>query len=367
MRLGIVALLAAFAVATTAQAERIKDIVELQGVRGNPLMGIGLVVGLAGTGDKGLPSKQIMTNILRRSGIVFDAGELSSGSLAMVVVTAELGPFDHKDSTIDVTVSTLEDASTLQGGMLLATELKGLDGQVYAVAAGPISTSSVAVSGEKASVTKNHPTVAVIPGGATVEKQEVAGFVEEVAGERFIALSLRNKDFATAQNIADAVNSVYADSAVATDAGTIRVKVPADISQKSIIAFVDYISQLDVKIDVPAVVVINERTGTIVVGEKVGISSVAISQGSLVVKVKESEVVSQPTTPFTYGASTEKTQDTMIGVQERTGYLIPVQKVVTVYDLAKALNAIGASPRDLIAIFNMLKRAGALQARLEIM
>jgi flagellar P-ring protein precursor FlgI len=367
MRIGIMTLLLAIAAAGPARAERIKDIADLQGVRGNPIMGVGLVVGLAGTGDKGVPSRQLMTNILRRSGMVFNVTDLSSGSLAIVMVTAELGPFDHVDSTIDVTVSTLEDASALQGGMLLATELKGLDGQVYAVASGPVSTSGVSVAGEKASITKNHPTVAVIPGGAVVEKQELAGFIEEVAGDRFIAFNIRNKDFATTQNTAASINAVYPGSAVAADAGTVRVKISPEVSYKDIVVMVDSISQLDVKVDMPAVVIINERTGTIVVGEKVGISSVAISQGGLIVRVKENELVSQPTAPFSNAGTTEKTQDTMIGIQEKTGYLIPVQKVVTVYDLAKALNAIGANPRDLIAIFNMLKKAGALQARLEIM
>jgi len=367
MRVNALILLTALTAVPLAKAERIKDIADLQGVRSNPLMGVGLVVGLAGTGDKSVPSRQMMTNILRRSGMVFDVSDLSSGSLAIVMVTAELGPFDRVDSTIDVTVSTLEDASTLQGGMLLATELKGLDGQVYAVAAGPVSTSGISASGEKASITKNHPTVAVIPGGATVEKQELAGFVEEVAGQRFVAFNLRNKDFATAQNIASSINAAYPGSSTAIDAGTVRVNIPVEITSKDVTAFVDGISQLDAAVDMPAVVVINERTGTIVVGERVGISAVAISQGSLVVKVKETEMVSQPLAPFSNAGTTEKTQDTMIGVQEKTGYLIPVQKVVTVYDLAKALNAIGASPRDLIAIFNMLKKAGALQARLEIM
>jgi flagellar P-ring protein precursor FlgI len=367
MRKIIIVLLIAMLSTATARAERIKDIADLHGVRSNPLMGVGLVVGLAGTGDKGVPSRQLMTNILRRSGMVFDVSDLSTGSLALVMVTAELGPFDRVDSTIDVTVSTLEDASALQGGMLLATELKGLDGQVYAVASGPVSTSGISAAGEKASITKNHPTVAVIPGGAVVEKQEIAGFVEEVAGQRFIAFDLRNKDFSTARNMAVAISAVCPGSAAAIDAGTIRVIVPSDVTQKDIAGFVDSVSQLEVTVDMPAVVVINERTGTIVVGERVGISSVAISQGSLVVKVKETEAVSQPMAPFSDAGTTEITQDTMIGVQEKTGYLIPVQKVVTVYDLAKALNAIGASPRDLIAIFNMLKRAGALQARLEIM
>ncbi|HSV27359.1 MAG TPA: flagellar basal body P-ring protein FlgI [Sedimentisphaerales bacterium] len=367
MRKTIIILLAAMAVVSSARAERIKDIADLHGVRSNPVMGVGLVVGLAGTGDKGEPSRQLMTNILRRSGMVFNVSDLTSGSLALVMVTADLGPFDRVGAAIDVAVSTLEDASTLQGGMLLATELRGLDGQVYAVASGPVSTSGIAVAGDMAAITKNHPTVAVIPGGAIVEKQELSNFVEEVAGQRFIAFNLRNKDFATAQNMASAINEVCAGCAAALDAGKVRVTIPTEITQRNVAGFVDFLSQLDVAVDMPAVVVINERTGTIVVGERVGISAVAIAQGSLVVRVKETDIVSQPLAPFSDAGTTEITRDTMIGVQEAAGHLIPVQRVVTVYDLARALNAIGASPRDMIAIFNMLKKAGALQARLEIM
>jgi flagellar P-ring protein precursor FlgI len=163
------------------------------------------------------------------------------------------------------------------------------------------------------------------------------------------------------------INVAHPDSAVVVDAGTIRVRVPENIELKDIAGFIDDITRLEVTVDVPAVVVINERTGTIVVGENVGISAVAISQGSLVVKIKETEIVSQPTAPFSDAGTTEKVPDTIIGVEEKEAYLIPVTRSVTVADLAKTLNAIGATPRDLIAIFNALKKAGALQARLEIM
>jgi flagellar P-ring protein precursor FlgI len=350
-----------------ASAERIKDIVEIQGLRGNPLQGLGLVIGLAGTGDKSLPSRQMMTNILRRSGLVLSPRDLSSGNTAVVMVTAELGPFDRKDSKIDVTVSAVEDASSLQGGQLIATPLAGVDGQVYAIAAGPVSLGGFAVEGKAASITKNHQTVGRVPSGAIVEKEEIADFVEELAGQRYITLNLTNKDFGTATRIATVINSLYADCAIPLDAGTVRICLPAQLSRQNVSAFIDEITRLEVRVDMPAVVVINERTGTIVVGERVGISSVAISQGSLVVKIKETEFVSQPIAPFSDAGTTEKVQDTTIGVNEKEGYLIPVPNLVTVSDLAKALNAIGATPRDLIAIFNALRKAGALQARLETM
>ncbi len=355
------------AAAGPGRAERIKDIVDVLGVRSNPLTGVGLVTGLAGTGDTGLLSRQMLTNILRESGLVLSPTDLSSGSIAVVMVSAELGPFDREGARLDVDVSSLGDAKSLQGAMLLPTPLKGLDGQVYAVAQGGVSIGGWSVAGKQATLSKNHQTVGRIPDGAVVEKSELADFVDQVAGQRFITLSLRNNDFTTAQRISAAINEAYADSAVVLDAASVRITVPLTISQKNLVAFLDEITQREVTVDMPAVVVINERTGTIVVGENVGISSVAISQGSLVVKVKETAQVSQPTAPFSEAGSTEVIPETLVGVEEQNAYLIPVERAVTVSELAKTLNAIGASPRDLIAIFNALKKAGALQAKLEIM
>ncbi len=351
----------------SVRAERIKDIVEIQGVRGNPLTGVGLVIGLAGTGDSGLLSRQMLTNILRESGLVLSPSDLTGGNVAVVMVTAELGPFDREGMRIDVDVSALGDAKSLQGAMLLPTPLKGLDGQVYAVASGGISLGGWSAAGKQATMSKNHQTVGRIADGAIVEKAELGDFIEEAAGQRFITLSLRNGDFSTAQRICDIINQSYPDSAVVLDAASVKVMVPLDITQRNIIAFLDEITQKEVTVDMPAMVVINERTGTIVVGENVGISSVAISQGSLVVKVKETAQVSQPTAPFSDAGSTEVIPETMVGVEEQNASLIPLERAVTVSELAKTLNAIGASPRDLIAIFNALKRAGALQAKLVIM
>jgi flagellar P-ring protein precursor FlgI len=363
----ILILLILLSTAEVGQCERIKDIVDIQGIRSNPLRGIGLVIGLAGTGDSTLLSRQMLTNILRDSGLVLSPTDLTGGNIAVVMVTAELGPFAREGSRIDVDVSAIGDAKSLQGAMLLPTPLKGLDGQVYAIAQGGVSIGGWSATGDKASITKNHQTVGRIPDGATVEKEEIATFVEYIAGYRIITLNLRNSDFTTAERISKAISETYPDSTAVVDAGTVKVKVPSEISQTGIAGFIDDITKNDVQVDIPAVVVINERTGTIVVGENVGISAVAISQGSLVVKIKETEVVSQPTAPFSDSGTTERVPETIIGVEEKEGHLIPVPRTVTVSELANTLNAIGASPTDLITIFNALKKAGALQAKLVIM
>jgi len=363
----ILLLLTITSVIGLCRGERIKDITDIQGVRGNTLQGIGLVVGLANTGDSTLPSRQMLTNILRRSGLVLSSDDLKTGNIAIVTVTAELGPFSREGSMLDVDVSSIGDADNLQGGTLLITELHGADGQVYAVAQGTLFIGGWSAAGNNASITKNHPTVGRIPGGAVVERSEIATFIQETTEGRHITLNLRNNDFLTARRISDAINEKHPDSAVVADAGTIQVNIPEAVDSDHIVEFISDITLLDVQVDTPAVVVINERTGTIVVGENVGISPVAISQGGLIVKVKEQENVSQPTTPFTRGATTEVVDETLLGVEEADGYLVPVPRVVTVDELAKALNAIGATPRDLIAIFNALKQAGALQATLKIM
>ncbi|MHC4551150.1 MAG: flagellar basal body P-ring protein FlgI [Planctomycetota bacterium] len=350
-----------------AGAERIKDIADVQGIRSNTLQGFGLVVGLADTGDTLLPSRQMLTNLLRRSGLVFDPEDLKSENMALVSVTTKLGPFAREGSRLDVTVSSMGDAESLSGGTLLMTELLGADGQVYATADGSLFTGGWAASGANASASKNHPTVARIPDGAVVEKAEISTFVERTANNRYITLNLRNNDFATADRMRIAINQNYPDSAFVADAGAIRVSIPQQISEMELAGFIANINQLQVTVDTPAVVVINERTGTIVVGENVGISTVAVSQGSLVVKVKEQKNVSQPGGSFNPGATSEVTDETLLQVEESEGFLVPIQKTVTVSELAKALNAIGATPRDLIAIFNALKEAGALQAQLKIM
>ena len=371
LRLVIFAL-SALQMTCVCNATRIKDIVDIQGIRGNPLVGIGLVVGLNNTGDSTLPSRQMLASFLQRNGgMTYSPTDLTSGSVAVAIVTAELGAWDRVGSRIDIHISAFGDAKSLQGGLLLPTELKGMDGPdatVYAVASAmSISTASWTVEGNTGSrIAKNHPTAGRIIGGAIVENEELGEFYEIVGGIRYVTLHLRDKDFTTAERIREYVDSVYPDSAFAEDPGTIRVRVPDAISELDMSAFISRITQGEVEVDMPAIVVINERTGTIVAGGNVGISETAVAQGSLVVKINETQSVSQPTTPFTDGATTEVVDQSNLNVQEEKGHLIRVPRVVTVVELAKALNAIGATPRDLLSIFIALKDAGALQARIEM-
>ncbi len=217
--LGALSLLLAFA--PLVRSERIKDIVDIQGVRSNPLTGIGLVTGLAGTGDSTLLSRQMLTNVLREQGLVLSPTDVTGKNVAVVMVTAELGPFDREGSRIDVDVSTLGEAISLQGAMLLPTPLKGLDGQVYAVAQGGVSLGGWSASGNQASASKTHQTVGRIPDGAIVERSELASFIEQVAGQRYVTLNLRNNDFSTAQRISEAVNQSFPGSAHGLDAGAV--------------------------------------------------------------------------------------------------------------------------------------------------
>jgi len=238
--------------AGTGQCERIKDIVDIQGLRSNPLTGVGLIVGLASTGDSTLLSRQMLTNMLRDSGLVLQPSDFTGGNIAVVWVTAELGPFAREGSRIDVDVSAIGDAKSLQGGKLLPTQLKGLDGQVYAIADGGVSIGGWTASGDKASITKNHQTVGRIPDGAVVEKEEIATFVENIGGYRLITFNLRNSDFSTAEQISKAINQDYANSTVVVDAGTVKVKIPSAISQAEIAGFIVNITKHEVKVDVPA-------------------------------------------------------------------------------------------------------------------
>lgn len=345
-----------------ARGERIKDIVDIQGIRSNPLWGYGLVIGLSATGDDAQASRRALANILRRSGLVLDPKDVASKSIASVLVTADLPPFARKGTSIDVTISVIGDATSLQGGTLLMTPLLGADGQVYAVAQGSVSVGGFAVTGDTAAVTKNHTTVGRIPAGATVEIEEISEFVEN----GLLTLQLRNADFTTADGIAHAVAEEAETRAVAVDAATIRVEVPPNMPRGELAAFVDRIGAIDVQVDLPALVVINARTGTIVVGQNVGISMVAISHGNLSIVTQENDFVSQPDT-FSKGGETETVRRTDIEAREEAGVMHVVPRQVSVSELARALNAMGLTPRDLISIFEALQQAGALQAQLKIM
>ncbi len=360
----LIASLAAAAVvlvASTAAGERIKDIIDIQGVRGNPLQGYGLVVGLAGTGDTTNLTPRVLANVLRRQGLSVDPADVAGPNVASVIVRAELPPFARRGQTIDVEVSAIGDATSLQGGTLLITPLRGADGQVYAVAHGPVVTGGFAAAGQASSVSKNHTTVGRIPSGANVERDEPATFVQHGT----VTLNLKNPDFSTAEDVRAAIDAVFPGAPETIDAGTVRVQLPQGLSQGRVGALLDRIGLLEVNVDAPALVVINERTGTIIVGENVGISTVAISHGNLSIVTQEKDYVSQPL-PFSRTGTTARTHRTDITAVEEAGPLKVVDRKVSVQDLARALNAMGLTPRDLISIFQALKQAGALQAELKV-
>jgi flagellar P-ring protein precursor FlgI len=343
-------------------AVRIKDIVDIRGVRVNQLVGYGVVVGLDGTGDDDQAElmNRGLSRMLEHLGVSVRPDEIDSENVAAVVVTAELPPFARSGSRIDVTVSALGDAENLQGGTLVLTPLRAADGNIYAVAQGPVSTGGFAAGGAAGSVQKNFPTVGRIPDGALVEGEVGAAF----GGDRLV-LALKQPDFTTAVRMADAINAALdAPLARTPDPGTVEVRVP-DHLQNDPVRFVTQIESLSVSPDTAARVVINERTGTVVVGENVRISTVAISHGNLSIQIRETAAVSQPP-PFSEDGATVVVPETEIGIQEEDDRLVLLESATTIGEVVRALNALGVTPRDLIAIFQAIKAAGALQAELEI-
>ncbi|MCY2931659.1 MAG: flagellar basal body P-ring protein FlgI [Planctomycetota bacterium] len=320
-----------------------------------------MVIGLNGTGDNSVGSQHALASILRKTGLTLAPADLASKNIASVLVTGELPPFARSGGKIDVTVSAIGNCASLQGGTLLMTELIAADGATYAVAAGSLSVGGIGASGSAASATKNHPTVGRIPGGATIEKDEVATFAQDGA----ITLQLKNPDFSTAQAMVKAINEAYPGSATATDAASVRATIPKDVATQGLTAFVDKIGSLPVTVDAPAIVVIDSRNGTIVVGQNVSISPVAIAHGNLSIVTQEKQQVSQPQ-PFSKTGTTEKVNRTEVEISEERGALNVVAHKVSVSELAKALNALGLTPRDLITIFEALRQAGALQAELKV-
>ena len=339
---------------------RVKDIVDVEGVRSNQLYGLGLVVGLDNTGGRSNFTRQLAVEMLRRLNFVTALADFDSKTVAAVMVTAELPPFVTEGSRIDVTVSAIDDAKSLQGGVLLLTPLRGADGAVYAVAQGPLSVGGFAFSGQAAQAQKNHPTVGRIPGGALVERTVPTDFVHG----GFVRLVLRQPDSATATALAKVINGRFPGTAVAVDPATVQVAVPEEAA-KDPVSFLSELGNLKVQPDAPARVVINERTGTVVAGEHVAISAVAIAHANLAIVTSETPMVSQPA-PFSQGQTTVVPR-TQIEVTEESGALRAVGPTVTVGELARALNALGVTPRDIIAIFQALKEAGALHAELIIM
>ena len=348
----------------SCQASRIKDLVHIQGVRDNQLVGYGLVVGLKGTGDKGGTTFTItsLANMLKKMGLTVDPDDLKVKNVAAVIVTATLPPFARRGNRIDVTVSSLGDAASLQGGTLLMTPLKGPDTQIYAVAQGPLSVGGFSAGGAAGGgVQKNHPTVGRIPQGALVEKE----IPFSLNTDKPLLMSLEKADFITASRIAKKINdTLNKEIAYASDPRNVRLEIPPQFQPK-LVELIATIHELEVSPDNRARVIINERSGTVVVGEDVRISSIAISHGNLSIEIKERTMVSQPP-PFSSGGETTVVPRTKIEIKEERGKLIPLPANTSIGELVKALNTIGVSSRDMIAILQSIRAAGALHAELEI-
>ena len=342
---------------------RVKDLAHVQGARDNQLQGTGIVVGLNGSGDTVEAASDLLKNLLERSRITIQPDDVDAKNVAVVAVTATLPPFVRPGSKLDVLVSSIFDAKNLQGGVLLQVPLEGADRNVYAVAQGPVSTGGFAASGAGASVTKGHPTVANVPGGAIVERE-----VPVTLDRDTITLCLHLPDITTADRTAKAINAIFPDAASAEDGATIRVRVPPERRGRGrVFPFIAGLYNVRVQPDTPARVVINERTGTIVGGGNVRIGPVFFAHGSIVVLTKETADVSQAA-PFAPRGDTSVTPNTDIILREPGGEVMAVTRPpTTVADIAKALNGIGAKPSDIIAIFQAMRRAGALRAQLVIM
>lgn len=345
------------------QASRIKDVTLIEGGRDNQLVGYGLIVGLAGDGDSNSQTTlKSVANVLARYGITIDSTQMKAKNAAAVMVTADISAFLKPGSRIDVVVASLGDAKTLQGGVLLQTPLLGADGRVYAVAQGPIAIGGfMGGSGGPggATVQKNHPTVGTISNGAIVEREIPTEFVRNGS----LALQLINPDFTSASRLSSSINTVWPGVSQPRDAATVDVKVPAAFQGREV-AFIANLGQLEVNPDTEARVIINERTGTIVATSTVRLSQVAISHGSLTITVSSNIGVSQPSA-FSQG-QTMAVPSTQTAVNEVKGGFTIVSETPSVERLAAALNALGVSTRDMMAIFQSLKRSGALQAELII-
>lgn len=357
----IAVLLAASAAPALAYGPRIKDVAKLQGVRSNQLVGYGLVVGLAGTGDsdKSTFTVQSIVNMLKTFGITVSTSQLKPKNVGAVMVTAQLPPFVKLGDTIDITVSSMGDAKSLQGGTLLQTPLKAANGAVYAVGQGPLSVGGFTVGGGGASQQKNFPTVGTIPGGAIVERDVPTQF--EAGGS--VVFVLNKPDFTTASRISAAVDRRFGPISKARDAGSVAIFVPLEYAG-DLVGFIAALEELPVTPDSAAKVVVNERTGTVVMGGNVTIDTVAVAQGGLTVRIDSSTEVSQPQ-PFS-GGSTVVTQNRTVDAKEKQAPLVVLPASASVSDLVSALNAVGATPRDVISILQAIKAAGALHAELQL-
>ncbi len=355
-----------FMTANVNAQSRIKDIVDIEGVRDNMIVGYGLVVGLNGTGDdigSAVFTKESLIGMLERLGVNASNDNLDTDNVAAVMVTATLPPFARQGSRIDVAVSTLGDAKSLLGGTLLVTPLMGADGEVYAVTQGTIAVGGFSVQGEAESVIKGVPTSGRIPNGAIIER-EILFSMENMKTIRF---SLRNPDFTTARRVSRAINSFIGEnSSTVNDPGTVTINIP-DSYNGQIIEMITDIEQLRVEPDQIAKVIIDEQNGVIVMGENVRINTVAIAQGNLTIRVSEAREISQPQ-PFSNKGTTETINETEIEIDDESERKLGIIKGgVSLQELVNGLNSMGVGPRDMITILQAIKASGALQADIEVL
>ncbi|MBX2811629.1 MAG: flagellar basal body P-ring protein FlgI [Myxococcales bacterium] len=359
-----VGLLLSLVVGGEAEAVRLKDLVEVKGVRGNLLTGYGLVVGLPGTGDsrRTIFTAQAVSTMLLRHGVTVDPSIIDITNVAAVMITAELPAFASGGDKIDVQVSALGDARSLASGTLIRTSLRGPDGETYGLAQGPVTVGGFGISNALLNVRRNNPTTARIPGGAIVEKSISSEFVKD----NVVVLILKEQDFTTAERLVDAINgAMQGEVATALNSGQVQVQVPA-AAQKAPVAFISQLEAIDVIADSKARVVINEGTGTVVIGGKVTLGAAAVAHGNLNIAVVTQLGVSQPPA-FAKGGSTVVVPNAGVTIEEDQGDVVALPTTATVDELVQALNSLGASARDLMAIFQALKRAGALNGELEIL
>ncbi len=345
------------------KADRIKDIAKVSGIRSNPLYGYGLVVGLGGTGDKsGGVAEEVLRNMITRMGIIVPPGKtLKADNVAVVAIHAELPPFSKPGKSIDVTVSSFSRAKSLRGGTLLMTPLKGADNQVYAIAQGNVVVSGFGAEGADGSrVTVNVPTVGRIPNGAIVEKVVNTPFGQD----KYLVFNLNQPDFTTAHRLVQAINkAIGPGTANSIDPGSVQVNAPMDAAQR--VAFVSMLENLTVTpAESVARVVVNSRTGTVVIGKHVHVLPAAVSHGSLTVTITENQQVSQPA-PLGQGQTVVVPQ-TNIAIEEEKNHMFLLKPGVSLDEIVRAVNEVGAAPGDLVAILEALKEAGALRAELVV-
>jgi flagellar P-ring protein FlgI len=362
--LGLLCTALLFGTSAASAASRLKELVSIEGVRDNQLLGYGLVVGLAGTGDRQqtIFSAQSLTNLLQRMGVTVSPTAITVKNTAAVLVTATLPPFAQPGAKIDVTVSSIGDSSNLQGGLLVMSPLRGADGQVYAVAQGALLTGGFSAGGAGTTKVVNHPTVGRIPEGGLVERMAPSN---QPRGE--IKLQLKSMDFGTANLIAEAINKKYSmlliPPAHADNGSLVTVSVPRTFQTKPV-QFIAELEQISVEPERSSRIVVNERTGTIVMGKDVHIAPVAIMHGNLTVEVQTTFTVSQPA-PLSGGTTTVVPQTEVAAKEEKAKNVI-LKEGATVEDLVRGMTAIGSTPRDIIAILQDLRAAGALDTDLEV-